>query len=319
MIVLAGVPVAVLSAHAELFRLQSSHGKVPRYDWNHIPESKLPEEVEKAVEKLIPHVKGKRCLLTPFQANETKPAGWGVERQIEFLVRSRISAAGASCVDTAPFLKLIHPDGPGAGKKPVVQYGSAVVKKAAELTGADVVVTGSCAVGGGARATLTVYDGTKGTRLESALMTLSAVDITLAANTPLTNRKIIAWAEHKIGKKIDRGECVDLAIFGLQEAGSKPPALSQYLWGERLPPGVMPLPGDIIQFENATFGESSIAHHTVVVYDVFKPGEIEVLHQNWANGNESGRVVAFKFFSGIDRPIRGEVLIYRPLPPETKK
>ena len=86
-------------------------------------------------------------------------------------------------MDDTPFLKLLHPEDPNpkrpspkSAAPPIVSYTDAVVKKAAEVTGAEVVVTGTLEVGPAqAKLSILVFDGQKGIRLGEAQLQLRAI------------------------------------------------------------------------------------------------------------------------------------------------
>ena len=106
---------------------------------------------------------------------------------------------------------------------------------------------------------------------------------------PEVNQKVVDYCQSKVGTKVDRGECWDLAKFALDHAGAKwnPP----YNFGAKFnykKGGI--LPGDIIQFENVTFkwdrGQMSFPHHTAVVVENKGNGKIVIAHQNFGGSKK---------------------------------
>ena len=102
---------------------------------------------------------------------------------------------------------------------------------------------------------------------------------------PEVNQKIVAYCQAQVGKKIDRGECWDLAKAALDQAGAvwEPP----YHYGTPYDyKKDTILPGDIIQFENVELkGELykvTMPHHTAIVMSVTGPLQVTVAHQNFA-------------------------------------
>ncbi len=133
---------------------------------------------------------------------------------------------------------------------------------------------------------------------------------------PELNKKVIEIVKATIGKKVDRGECWDLANKALTEI--KADWDLQYKYGDLVNHKKEAVyPGDIIQFEgvkvkykkgNTTYTES-MDHHTAVVYRVISPGVFELAHQNTGF---SGRKVGLSTLD-ISTIIKGKMSIYRPV------
>ncbi len=133
---------------------------------------------------------------------------------------------------------------------------------------------------------------------------------------PATNQTIVDYVTSVIGKRVDRGECWDLANAALTKAKAK--------WDKNFKYGnlVDPLkddiyPGDLIQFENVTLKydkdgkhfKELMAHHTAIVYQVIAKGEYQIAHQNTG---QHGRKVGISELKLIDI-IKGKVKFYRPV------
>ena len=106
---------------------------------------------------------------------------------------------------------------------------------------------------------------------------------------PTVNIEVVEYAQSQKGKKVDRGECWDLARFALDHANAKwnPP----YDFGTKYNYKKADiLPGDIIQFENVTFkwdlGAMSFPHHTAIVIENSGSGKITIAHQNFAGSKK---------------------------------
>jgi hypothetical protein len=118
-----------------------------------------------------------------------------------------------------------------------------------------------------------------------------------------------------MGKKVDRGECWDLARYVLNEVEAKWDG--QYVYGQLLKKEDCIAPGDIIQFErvvlkykqgNKTITEKML-HHTAIVYNVRSPDHLELAHQNTGyTGKKVGK--SSLLFSAIKS---GSMKIYRPI------
>lgn len=132
---------------------------------------------------------------------------------------------------------------------------------------------------------------------------------------PLLNRKIIAFVDSKMKKKVGRGECWDLAAEALNSSGAK--------WDGKLKFGRLLdlkqesiLPGDIIQFEgvkikfetaNARYTQL-LKHHTGIIYTVKGAKQFDMANQNT---EQFGRKVAITYID-LEQVTTGRYLIYRP-------
>lgn len=100
--------------------------------------------------------------------------------------------------------------------------------------------------------------------------------------TPL-NKKTVEFCTKSMGKKVDRGECWDLAKFALDYAGATWEA--PFDFGKIVNPKKDTiLEGDIIQFEKVKLSNgTSFPHHTAIVYKVLSSGKYLIAHQNFNN------------------------------------
>lgn len=96
-----------------------------------------------------------------------------------------------------------------------------------------------------------------------------------------TAKKIVAFAEQNIGKKVGDGQCWGLANLAYRHAGIK--HRGGYAWGRRIhwqTEGVRP--GDIIQFKNARYPYAyTDENHTAIILKVMSKSSVKVAHQNW--------------------------------------
>jgi len=135
-------------------------------------------------------------------------------------------------------------------------------------------------------------------------------------NIPELNKKIVEYAESVIGKKIDRGECWDLAYQALNRFNAEWDGKFQY--GKLINPKREPvLPGDIIQFKNVkikyqitnTTYTEFMKQHTAIVYKVKHNNVFTIAHQNT---EFSGRKVGLSDLN-LNHVVKGDVKIYRPI------
>lgn len=139
----------------------------------------------------------------------------------------------------------------------------------------------------------------------------------LPENIPPVNTEIIAFVNSVLKKRVDRGECWDLANKALTKAGAKWD--HKFVYGKLIDPVKEEVfPGDIIQFygvkmkydkDNQTFSET-MKQHTAIVYKVRAPGVYEIAHQN--TGGPSGKKVSIGELD-LKNVIKGKMKFYRPV------
>src|SRR6056297_987094 len=132
---------------------------------------------------------------------------------------------------------------------------------------------------------------------------------------PELNRQIVEYVKTVIGKKVDRGECWDLANQALQKVDADWDR--SFVYGNPVNPKKDEIfPGDIIQFENVVikykkenaYYTETMAQHTAIVYKVKDKGVYEIAHQNTLF---SGRKVGLSTLD-ITTVVDGKMYFYRP-------
>lgn len=159
---------------------------------------------------------------------------------------------------------------------------------------------------------LTLYESSSDKILWSAKAILRDADVQPHSNVPDFNRKVLQYASSHFGQQVGDGECWTLAAYACKEAGSHRTGV--FIFGRKLGALDTPLPGDIIQFEEARFqgksGPYMIRHHTVVVENVLGPGVVGVLQQNVRPAGKSVSRATMRLSTKID----GVMDIFRPRP-----
>ncbi|MHC4598707.1 MAG: hypothetical protein ACYS47_06855 [Planctomycetota bacterium] len=89
---------------------------------------------------------------------------------------------------------------------------------------------------------------------------------------------ILSWADSKRGEQVGGGECLDFVRAALVAAKADL-NFPYYVFGRRLYPGEMPLPGDVLTLFY-TDGGGTARHHVVLITEVMSPMRFSVLHQN---------------------------------------
>lgn len=128
----------------------------------------------------------------------------------------------------------------------------------------------------------------------------------------IINSKILSFAAQNVGKKVDRGECWDLAYYALKHANGKTPKLEgslTYVWSSQTKSYANALPGDILQYKgyrirveakgtfridlpNGGYQEFTsgymeytmgVPRHTQILKSKGANGQISIYEQNWTN------------------------------------
>ena len=133
--------------------------------------------------------------------------------------------------------------------------------------------------------------------------------------TPKLNKDIVKYVKSVKGKKVDRGECWDLANQALIRINADWD--KAYVYGNRVDPEKDQIfPGDLIQFkdvkvqytEGLTTYTELMAHHTAIVFKVIEKGVYEIAHQNT---EFSGRKVGLSNLN-LNHVVKGDIFFYRP-------
>jgi len=149
--------------------------------------------------------------------------------------------------------------------------------------------------------------------LEMKILVLVFMSMFGMAQTPLPplNQKMVNYCKASEGKKVDRGECWDLAAYALNDAKAKwaPP----YDFGRKYDFKKDTIwAGDVIQFENVEFkGENysiMMPHHTAIVLEVLADKKCVIAHQNFAGKRKVQ-------YTEIDFSVlkKGKVQFFRPI------
>ena len=129
---------------------------------------------------------------------------------------------------------------------------------------------------------------------------------------PAINAEIVTYLKTVIGKKVDRGECWDLA----NEALSKTNADWEFptKFGKEIDPIKEQIfPGDLIQFTKVKAKNDAnetwyFPVHTAIVYEVLAPGVLKIAQQN-VGGKRKVQIDTLS----LKDIISGKIQIYRPI------
>jgi len=163
------------------------------------------------------------------------------------------------------------------------------------------------------------------------------------------NTQIISYARGKLGHKVGKGECWDLAELALREAGAmtsrdlgEVSSDVDYIWGTAVSNA---MPGDILQFRDFTIeivettvtvktikksqvtttstntNTITLPHHTAIIETMEENGKVVVLNQN-----SGGKRIVIRdtiYLAGtnykesegktVSVSVSGRVWIYRPM------
>jgi hypothetical protein len=127
---------------------------------------------------------------------------------------------------------------------------------------------------------------------------------------------IVDYTTSQIGKKVDRGECWDLAYQALTQNDCAWDG--RYTFGKKLNPKTDSIyAGDILQFEKVTIKykennilyQESYPHHTAIIYQVIGRGYYKIAHQNF---EKFGKKVGISELRLLDKT-SGSIMFYRPV------
>jgi hypothetical protein len=133
---------------------------------------------------------------------------------------------------------------------------------------------------------------------------------------PPANEKVLVFVRSVIGKKVDRGECWDLANAALTYANAEWTFPTTYGKPINYPKERL-LPGDLMQIKGVTMESKTdtsvvrwrMQEHTAIVYDVLEGGgsQIKVAEQNV---NKVRKVVISSW--DLNWVVSGKIQYYRP-------
>ena len=138
---------------------------------------------------------------------------------------------------------------------------------------------------------------------------------------PPLNAKVVEYVNSVRGKRVDRGECWDLAFRALEYSDSyfdRSSKKTVNIYGRLVDPEKEKvLPGDLMQFEGVklqwkigyTTYTAQMQHHTAIVHSVNGPGDYQIAHQNTQQWGKKVDINQFK----MDRVTKGKIFIYRPI------
>lgn len=143
-------------------------------------------------------------------------------------------------------------------------------------------------------------------------VTLRESEVQPNVNMPELNRKVLAFANSRLGQQVGNGECWTLAAEACKDAGAY--LTGVYCFGRKLGPLDTPLPGDILQLEQAQFkarfGIQAFPRHTAVIEKVEGRTVLGVLHQNMGSAGKTVSRATFR----LEDKIEGVADIFRPRP-----
>lgn len=138
---------------------------------------------------------------------------------------------------------------------------------------------------------------------------LTEKELQLSDHIPELNEKVVEYALSQKGKTVGNGQCWTLAAEALKQAGAR--RSGAYGFGKQLGPRDAILPGDVLQFEEASFrapSAASMPHHTAIVAEVLGPETLKIVHQNFGRAGKTVSLLTIDL-QGL---VSGSVTIYRP-------
>jgi hypothetical protein len=143
------------------------------------------------------------------------------------------------------------------------------------------------------------------TRISAFILFFCVICVPIFAQT--VPQKVLAFAKKNLGKKVDRGECWDLANAALNDAKANWKPLHDYGIKIELSQSK---PGDVLQFTDVKFkfpmGSASFPKHTAIVY-AFTGKNLTLIHQNFNDKRFVDTVTL-----SIDHIVKGKTEAFRP-------
>ncbi|PHR97447.1 MAG: hypothetical protein COA78_27655 [Blastopirellula sp.] len=159
---------------------------------------------------------------------------------------------------------------------------------------------------------LSVYYKKRKNAVYESTIDLKPSDAMLSANVSLQNASVANFMKFNRGKMIGEGICATAATEALKHA--KCERFGLYDWGRRLGPNEALLPGDIVQYEYATFRkgvkESTLVHHTAIIHEIIDSDSFKVLHQNVGGADVKKTVTEATI--DMSQHTGGSVVFFRP-------
>lgn len=133
---------------------------------------------------------------------------------------------------------------------------------------------------------------------------------------PELNKEVIHFVKAKMGKKVGRGECWDLAAEALNKVeatwdGNYKYGKEVFVKSDCIFPGdIIQLEGVLIKYEKSGMPfKEKMSHHTAVIFEVPEKGVFVLAHQNTAT---SGKKVGLSDLD-VKNITKGKYMIYRPV------
>jgi len=269
----------------------------------------LEKAIKTDMEPLGLSLSGKTVLVSlpdPAEFNRQ----WRLTAAIETEVVAQLLTAGVQAVDDDTddrFTWLAR-----TSRKPVERWQQNPVY--------DVLLTGEFKVNKRAdvlELSLLVFDQQMAEPVQVVRTEIKASDATVSANLPPKNIAVADFVRSFRGKTIGTGVCATAATEALKHAECQ--RIGLYDWGRRLSPNEALLPGDIVQFEYATFKKkgskaSTLVHHTAIIHEIVDRDRFKVLHQNVGNVSVKKTITEGSF--NMADHTNGSVVFFRPTLPE---
>jgi hypothetical protein len=154
-----------------------------------------------------------------------------------------------------------------------------------------------------------LIDAKKKRELWKGSAALPDADVEISRYVPVLNRKVLEFAVARKGKQVGNGECWTLVADALADAGARRDGT--FGFGRELGPRDPIFPGDLIQFEKASFKgrhTANMPHHSAIVHEVKGTTALELIHQNYGS---AGKTVSLTVIDLLEKK-EGTLRIFRP-------
>lgn len=266
----------------------------------------LKAVLDDAVAKVAETAKENRTLVFVFDATQD-PQPWRLRGAIQTEVVARLKECGVDAIDIErePAFSWLSSKDKAPAAVDVTRW-----RKGAEF---DALVIGQLLQKReGMELRLAVHTRSPAKTKSVPPIRIDKKALSLEANIPPLNQKVVDFVRKHLGQKIASGECSAAAEEALKEVQAKQAWM--YHWGRQLGDQEAWLPGDIIQFEGVKFaGESGnvylgYVHHTAIIEVVVSPQSVRVLEQNTAKAGKTISRAELNF----SQLKSGSVVFFRP-------
>lgn len=264
--------------------------------------SPIGKRLAPAFEKASAEAVGKKVLVVVTEDSRGTPDEWRIAAWVRDEIVQGLRGVGVRARVSSKVEKLINE----RERDPQRRNQPIRLEELRELSGFEMLLSGSYLRRGRSRVLqLQLYDNDKKRVVWKKGVALRESDVQINQYVPELNRKTLAFATARQGKRVGDGECWTLAARALEDAGAR--RKGSFGFGRKLGVRDSILPGDVIQFFKVKLGPHSMPQHTAIVYEVLGSEKLTMIHQN-----SDGEKFVSLLTIDLDQVKTGSIDFYRP-------